>query len=342
MVGKDLSNNFPARRAAQKRIKEARLIFTTCAGAGLGLLRTESFGVVLVDEASQQTEPATLIPLVKGCSRAILVGDHVQLRATVQKNAILTGFDVSLFERHYNMPERQGVAKVMLDTQYRMHRSICEFSSTEFYDGRLKTAVADHARPIPPSQFPWPDSGDKRLVWIECTTPEDLGRQSKANAGQVDICRRAVQLLTTPPPSSTAPSGPSIKPTMVILTPYNRQKDLLQSALPSCEVASIDGFQGREADIIIFVTVRSNVHGEMGFLTDMRRLNVVMTRAKVGVVVIGDSRTLTGGVGTLRSEEERKNGERTENEESNGVWKRMIERCVVLKELPDVEGVGRA
>jgi regulator of nonsense transcripts 1 len=129
---------------------------------------------------------------------------------------------------------------------------------------------------------------------------------------------------------------------MVILTPYNRQKDLLQSALPSCEVASIDGFQGREADIIIFVTVRSNVHGEMGFLTDMRRLNVVMTRAKVGVVVIGDSRTLTGGVGTLRSEEERKNGERTENEESNGVWKRMIERCVVLKELPDVEGVGRA
>ncbi|KAF2653644.1 hypothetical protein K491DRAFT_508275 [Lophiostoma macrostomum CBS 122681] len=333
MVGKDLSNNNPARRAAQKRIKEARLIFTTCAGAGLGLLRKEAFDVVLVDEASQQTEPATLIPLVKGCSRASLVGDHVQLRATVQKNAILTGFDVSLFERHYNMPERKGVAKVMLDTQYRMHRSICEFSSTEFYEGKLKTAVADHARPIPASQFPWPEVDDKRLVWIECTTPEDLGRQSKANAGQVDICKRAVKLLTaSPSPSSTISHVSSKKATMAILTPYNRQKDLLQSAIPGVEVASIDGFQGREADIIIFVTVRSNLHGEMGFLTDMRRLNVVMTRAKIGVVVIGDSMTLTGAHRTSGPEEEK------EDEESKRVWKRMVERCVVLRELPDVEG----
>jgi superfamily I DNA and/or RNA helicase len=154
MMGQDLSANLPARRKAQKRIKEARLIFTTCTGSSLGLLRNEKFDVVLVDEASQQTEPATLVPLVKGCSRAILVGDHVQLRATVQQNAVLTGYDISLFERHYNMPKQSFVAKAMLNTQYRMHKTMCDLSSKEFYEGKLQTAVADDSRPLPQSQFP--------------------------------------------------------------------------------------------------------------------------------------------------------------------------------------------
>ncbi|KAI4619576.1 uncharacterized protein J4E87_007466 [Alternaria ethzedia] len=181
MVGKDLSANFPARRKAQKRIKEARLVFTTCTGAALGLLRNEAFDVVIIDEASQLTEPATLVPLVKGCSRAILVGDHVQLRATVQQTAVVTCYDVSLFERHYNLAPREGVAKVMLNMQYRMHRSICDFSSSEFYDSKLHTAVADNARPLPPSLFPWPKTN--RMVWVECAAPEDLFQQSKSNAG---------------------------------------------------------------------------------------------------------------------------------------------------------------
>jgi superfamily I DNA and/or RNA helicase len=164
MLGKDLGANMPARRKAQKRFKDARLIFTTCTGAALGLLRNEHFDVVIVDEASQLTEPATLVPLVKGCSRAILVGDHVQLRATVQQNAVLTGYDISLFERHYKLPPREDVAKVMLNMQYRMHRSICDFSSSEFYDGKLHTAVAEDARPLSRSLFPWPKKN--RMVWV--------------------------------------------------------------------------------------------------------------------------------------------------------------------------------
>jgi superfamily I DNA and/or RNA helicase len=315
MMGKDLSANMNLRRKAQKRIKEARLIFTTCIGASLGLLRTETFDIVLVDEASQQTEPATLVPLVKGCSRAILVGDHVQLRATVQKNAVLTGYDISLFERHYNMPPRKNVAKAMLDTQYRMHRTICDFSSTEFYDGKLKTAVADDSRPLPASAFPWPK--ENRMVWVECNTSEDLGRQSKANQGQVDVCKRVVQLLLTPPSTSSA--------SIAILTPYTRQREALTSAIPNVEVASIDGFQGREADIIIFVTVRCNVSCDVGFLADLRRLNVVMTRAKRGVVVIGHKATLTGSVGVGG-----------EMDESKRAWKRLVERCEVV----DVKQAG--
>ena len=282
-----------ARNKAQKRVKESRLIFTTCAGAGLGLLRQEMFEVVLVDEASQQTEPETLIPLVKGCQRAVFVGDHVQLRATIQKTAVVVGLDVSLFERHYSMPGRPGVAKVMLDTQYRMHRDICAFSSSEFYDGRLQTAVPDDARCLKHSRFPWPS--DSRKLFIPCSSTEDIGHQSKCNQGQAQICRRACELLSTPviPQAGQQAEAAYLQSQIAILTPYTRQKELLKSMLPKHEVSSIDGYQGREADIIVFVTVRCNVHHELGFLNDMRRLNVAMTRAKIGVIIIGDRPTLT-------------------------------------------------
>ncbi len=331
MLGKDLTANLPARRKAQKKIQSSKLIFTTCIGAGLGLLRDETFDIVVVDEASQQTEPATLVPLVKGCSRAILVGDHVQLRATVQPTAALVGYDVSLFERHYSLPTRNDVAKIMLDTQYRMHHSICAFSSTEFYDNKLKTAVPDDTRPLPSSMFSWPT--DNRLVWIECASDEDIGRQSKANAGQVTLCKRVLQLLRTAPiaTTSTADSSSAARPkpesitSIAILTPYTRQKEALSSAIPNVEISSIDGFQGREADIVVFVTVRCNVHCDMGFLNDMRRLNVVMTRAKVATIVIGNKNTLTGRSPAADG-----------IEESKQVWLRLVQKCTAI-ELPIME-----
>lgn len=318
MLGQDLTGNPSKRRKAQQRIKEARLIFTTCTGASLGLLRDEQFDVVLVDEASQLTEPATLVPLVKGCSRAILVGDHVQLRATVQQNSLLVGYDISLFERHYSMQECKGVAKVMLSIQYRMHRTICHFSSTEFYDSRLDTAVADDSRPLPVSQFPWPK--DNRLVWIEISSPEDLAQRSKANFGQTEVCKRVVQLLTSPISDANSQPAEFQQRSLAILTPYTRQKEALSSAVTTAEVSSIDGFQGREADVVIFVTVRCNVSHSIGFLADMRRLNVVMTRAKCGVIIIGNKETLTGDIGVGG-----------DLEESKKVWQRLVNRCQMVQ-----------
>ena len=328
MVGKDLSEDHAGRRKAQKRVKESRLIFTTCAGAALGLLRSEEFDIVLIDEASQQTEPETLIPLTKGCQRAILVGDHVQLRATVQKHAMIADFDVSLFERHYNMQEVSGVAKVMLDTQYRMHPDICAFSSTEFYNDALRSADTMAKIKLPLSQFPWP--AKDRKIFVQCANPEDLGRQSKSNKGQVDICKSVYKLLTTTIATSTTPqpSGPvshdsgttmSRPAEIAVLTPYNRQREFLKAAIPSCTVSSIDGYQGREADIIVFVTVRSNVHHNIGFLSDLRRLNVAMTRAKAGVILIGDRTTLTG------------NDDNTTDIGSKNTWRRLLSQCHELQ-----------
>jgi AAA domain len=141
------------------------------------------------------------------------------------------------FKRHYNIPERPGVAKVMLDTQYRMHRDICEF-----YQEKLRTAVADNERPLAPCQFPWPSPA--RKVFIQCSRPENLGRQSKSNKGQVELCRRVCELLSSlPEPAPSLQSGSDtvistcLPPEIAILTPCTHQKDLLKSAIRTSRAA---------------------------------------------------------------------------------------------------------
>ena len=316
MFGKDLNENPAGRRKAQKQISQCRLIFTTCIGAGLGLLRKELFDTVVIDEASQQTEPQSLVPLVKGCSKAILVGDHVQLRATVIKHAKLVNFEVSLFERLYSSPDNNRfLRKLMLDTQYRMQTSICAFSSAEFYEGRLKTAVQDSKRPLHPPSFPWPceQSGKlTRMFFLQCSATEDLGRRSKSNQGQVALTTEICKMLR-PRPNGI---DPSTNPSVAVLAPYSRQVEMLVNLRTSgIMVNSIDGFQGQEADVVVFVTTRCNAHATIGFLDDMRRLNVVLTRARCACIIIGDRATLTGG---------------DPSDEATRIWKRLLDSLTPL------------
>ena len=316
MIGKDLNENFAGRRKAQKQISQCSLIFTTCSGAGLGLLRTEVFDTVVIDEASQQTEPQSLISLAKGCSKAILVGDHVQLRATVIKHAKLVGFEVSLFERLYSSPDNaRFLRKVMLDTQYRMQTSICAFSSAEFYEGRLKTAVQDSNRPLNPPSFPWPCELNGRLArmfFLQCSATEDLGGRSKSNHEQVILTREICKMLR---PQLNGIDRSKI-PSVAVLAPYSRQVELLIDLRASgIMVNSVDGFQGQEADVVLFVTTRCNVHAKIGFLDDMRRLNVVLTRARCACIIIGDRATLTGG---------------DASDEATRIWTRLLDSLTSL------------
>lgn len=315
MVGKDINQNPNARRKAQKQISQARLIFTTCIGAGLGLLRSEHFDNVIIDEASQQTEPASLVPIVKGCSRLILVGDHVQLRATVQLHAAVFDFDVSLFESLWTGGD--SVRKVMLDTQYRMHPCLCAFPSNEFYNGKLRSATSCEQISLLRSKFSWPKNG--RMVFVQVSNTEDLGRKSKSNAGQAKVCQQIVAQLRSMPGEGSY--------SIAILTPYARQAELLKRDLPDETISSIDGFQGQEADVIVYVTVRCNAYGEVGFLKDMRRLNVALTRARAGMIIIGDEGTLTGRT---------KTHEELENAEYHWTWRRFIAACEKRQiDLPD-------
>jgi regulator of nonsense transcripts 1 len=337
---KDSNSQSNAKRLALKRIQQARLVFTTCAGAGLGLLQTEKFQIVLIDESSQQTEPMSLIPLSKGCQQAILVGDHVQLRGTIGKYAKTMSMEVSLFERLYmsDNSANSGVSKVMLNVQYRMHPQISEFPSREFYEGKLRADISCHNRELPITNdgFPWPRQQNvatrplARCVFVPCLGLEDFGSQSKGNTSQAELCKKVYHLLTA--------SG-STTASIAILTPYKRQIKILQSSLPaSATVSSIDGFQGREADIIIFVTVRCNPYGDIGFLSDLRRLNVVLTRARAGLIVIGCPRTLThetvSGMGCLDSDKATDTFNVTEglnqsvDKDSMPVWKRLVASLV--------------
>ena len=364
MEGKDLNAHPEARRKALARIQEARLIFTTCVGAGLGLLKSEKFEIVIVDEASQQTESSSLVPLVKGCRRAILVGDHVQLRTTVRPHAKVLEHDVSLFERLYVTKDNEGaVEKVMLNTQYRMHPSICAFPSSAFYDGQLLSAPSCANNPLCPSLFPWPvdnlsAKAQKRCLLMPCNSPEDMGRKSKSNAGQARLCQEIYRLLTTSPPpkpslvskgASKSPLPAATSPplqSIAILTPYTRQAELLARSCSGAKISTIDGFQGQEADIIIYVTVRSNPHGSFGFLDDMRRLNVVLTRAKSGFILVGDKGTLGGNplgngkVMPVKLTDEEKIVEE-ENAEKK-IWKRLIDALTVVDMDVPAMGVGKS
>ncbi|KAH0843662.1 RNA-directed RNA polymerase [Fonsecaea pedrosoi] len=335
MIGKDLNKYQAAKRKAIQTVSAARLVFTTCVGAALGLLRKQLFDTVIIDEASQQTESASLIPLVKGCQRAILVGDHVQLRAIVSPHASTLDYDVSLMERLWTEVSDNTIGRVMLDTQYRMYPSLCTFPSHEFYGGRLLSAESCRTIGIPASTLPWPkrivnakqaEPDKTRAVWIQCSDAEDLGRKSKVNHAQANICKEILRLLTTAPPvagQSSPDQGPRSSPpppppSIAILTPYARQAEVLKQLCPGHTVSSIDGFQGQEADIIIFVTVRCNLQGEIGFLKDMRRLNVAVTRAKAGLIIVGDQSTLT---------------RKKEHEDACQVWDRLIKTCSKV-ELP--------
>ncbi|KAH7232515.1 AAA domain-containing protein, partial [Fusarium solani] len=140
------------------------------------------------------------------------------------------------------------------------------------------------------------------------------GQKSKENRGQAELCIRICKLLASPSETIGVPHS------IVVLTPYTRQAEVLKRMLSSIphniEVSSIDGFQGREADIIVFVTVRCNEHRDIGFLKDMRRMNVALTRARTALIVVGNRATLTEG---------------TVDEESSTIWRRLLGRLTEVQ-----------
>lgn len=194
--------------------------------------------------------------------------------------------------------------------QYRFPEALAAFPSKTFYDGKLKTgkpySLKDDDR-LSASSFPWPRDERGRIVpnvFVQCSAEEDYGRSSKSNTGQVDLVERIVKLL--------APVAVSEENTLeiVALSPYSRQVKAMRDRLSQITASTIDGFQGREADVVVYSTVRSNAEGDIGFLDDRRRLNVAWTRPKMGRIIVGDRATL---------------------ERNDELWKAAIHDCVEVK-----------
>ena len=290
LAHRDLNRGWKEVRRIERQMRDdildrAQVLCCTCIGVGHQLLDGRRFSRVLLDEATQATEPASLVPLVRGARQIVLVGDHRQLPPTViSRRAENGGLRRSLFERLVAM----GIEPMLLDTQYRMHPGISDFPNRTFYDGRLVDGITAAERPNPagllwndwevPMAF-LPVNGDELL------SPDGASKENPAEAGWV--AKILENLLQT---------GDLEEADIGIITPYAGQVRAIRDALPerndSVEVHTVDGYQGREKEVIIFSCVRSNSDGTVGFLSDERRLNVALTRAKRGLIVIGDPDTL--------------------------------------------------
>ncbi len=271
-------------------MRETEVIVGTPTGIQDRAIRERDFDLVVIDEATQATEPMSWIPLTRA-RRVVMAGDHFQLPPTVRsKEAEAKGLGVTLFERYYEIlgPE----SKILLERQYRMHETIMGFSSREFYKGLLVADESVRARTLAglagverraetEEPFLFVDTAGKGFE-----ERLEAGSESRYNPEEAGLVLGFLeQFLTYGVPASE----------IAVISPYSAQVRLLSSRTPdpAVEIDSVDGFQGREKELVIVSLVRSNLEGEMGFLTDTRRMNVAMTRAKRKLVVIGDSATLS-------------------------------------------------
>ena len=278
--------------------QEARVIACTLTGAANRVLDGMKFTTLFIDEAAQALEAACWIPIRK-VSRVIFAGDHQQLPPTVKSIAALkAGLGKTLMER---IVENKPEVVTLLQVQYRMNDQIMQFSSREFYNGMLQTApeikyrgILDYDNPM--SWYNTDDLPDD-IESKEEFVGESFGRINKAEA---ELTLQHLELYY----------GRIGKQRILderidvgIISPYRAQVQLLRRLIKKREffkpyrhlisVNTVDGFQGQERDVIILSLVRSNDEGQIGFLRDLRRMNVAITRARMKLIILGSVSTLT-------------------------------------------------
>ncbi len=274
-------------------LQKSEVICCTLVGCSHPVLRGRKYTSAFIDEAGQALEPACWIPLLR-CERVIFAGDHQQLPPTIKSNeAARAGLAVTLFEKGIlKHPNRSK----MLEVQYRMHEAIMRFPSRYFYDNKLLAHDSVKAALLRPHQSPIEFIDTAGCGYMETQDPETLSRFNEEEAHL--LIRLTEKLIEEIGPELWLQEGI----TMGIITPYRSQVDLLhklaeQSALLEplhklVTINTVDAFQGQERDVIAISFVRSNEKSEVGFLSDIRRTNVAMTRARKKLIMVGDSATL--------------------------------------------------
>ncbi len=290
------------RDITEQVLESVQIITCTLVGASNRNIRHLSFDTVFIDEAAQALEPGCWIPIAKG-QRVVLAGDHHQLPPTVKsEKAAREGLRETLFEKCI---QRQPDTARMLNLQYRMHQQIMAFSSERFYGGQLQAhaSVRDAGleaydlcfAPDLPVEF----LDTAGFGFLERTIPES---RSTANPEEADLLLQRLAQLLTPCDPAAHEEDPL---TIGVIAPYRAQINCLKDAIEVNEqlgglmqqrllsVGTVDSFQGQERDIIAISLTRSNRSGDIGFLSDIRRMNVGMTRARRKLLLVGDSSTLS-------------------------------------------------
>lgn len=304
---------------------EARVIACTLVGSAHHLLEGMKFGTLFIDEAAQALEAACWIPM-KRASRVILAGDHCQLPPTVKSIAALrAGLGKTLMER---IAENKPEVVTLLKIQYRMNDEIMRFSSDWFYGGKVESApqikyrsVLDYDHPIT-----WIDtSNEENQITIEGEdAPEDSASTSSSvsaanqnsdlnfkeqfvgeSFGRINKAEAELTLLTLAEYFTKISKQRVLEERIDvgIISPYRAQVQYLKKLIKKYEffkpyrrlisVNTVDGFQGQERDVILISLVRSNDEGQIGFLKDLRRMNVAMTRARMKLIILGNKDTMT-------------------------------------------------
>lgn len=265
--------------AEQSLIAKADVIACTLIGASDRRLKEIEFKTVVIDEAAQSLEPATWIPILKA-QKVVLAGDPWQLPPTVKSmQAAKAGLEITLIEKAIKRSDNA----LLLNEQYRMNNEIMAFSNRYFYGDQLTSNAANANHRLAQEELPveFIDTAGCGYEEIQSSSGE-----SRSNAEEASLLCRHYSALLNQYPDLTD---------VGIISPYRAQVDLLEEMLLGdgrVTIQTVDGFQGQEREVIYISLVRSNGEGQLGFLTDYRRMNVAMTRAKKKLVVIGDSATL--------------------------------------------------
>ena len=274
-------------------IDDSDVVLSTNSGAALDFIKDITFDVAVIDEGSQSTIPGVLIPVAK-VKRFIIGGDHKQLPPTILSEKAKE-LSKTLFE---GLITRYPQKSTMLLVQYRMNKKLMEFPNKEFYKGRLKAAssvgnivIGDlGVRPFDQNSFNTAILDNEPLVFVDTTSSpkkyerQRKGSESRENPLEVKIVAKIVDTLI---------KAGAKEEWIGVISPYDDQIDLLKRRIQyDVEVHTVDGYQGREKEIIIISFVRSNPPSELGFLTDLRRLNVSLTRGRRKLIAVGDSETL--------------------------------------------------
>jgi ATP-dependent RNA/DNA helicase IGHMBP2 len=274
-------------------LQKSEVICSTLVGASHPTLKGRRYKTAFIDEAGQALEPACWIPFLRA-QRVILAGDHMQLPPTVKSNeAAKLGLAETLFEKGILKHPSQAS---MLQVQYRMHEAIMKFSSGYFYKDELIAHESVRTELLRPNQPPVEFIDTAGAGYTEEQDPETLSRFNKEEAA---LLIRVVEKLIE---EIGLEDWITQNITLGIITPYRAQVDYLLHLAESSAfleplhklvtINTVDAFQGQERDVIAISFVRSNAKGEVGFLADIRRTNVAMTRAKKKLIMIGDSATL--------------------------------------------------
>lgn len=271
---------------------KAQVVTATLVGANHYTVRNLKFHTLVIDEAGQALEPACWIPIMKA-QKVIFAGDHCQLSPTIKSNeAAKSGLSTTLLEKSIALhPE----SVTLLEEQYRMNKTIMGYSSKVFYENKLKAhdSVADRLLFSEDSPLAFVDTAgcgfEEKLEGTSSTNPEEA----------VFLFKHLTQLVATLGEHYTIEAFPTI----AVISPYKQQILLMKELLLNSaalqqygeriSVNTIDSFQGQERDLVYISMTRSNNEGIIGFLSDIRRMNVAMTRARKKLVVIGDSATLS-------------------------------------------------